>query len=198
MALFHTELLCYLADGRQWQQSMLWSDESMQAAVDSILHNNRGLREQAARLYNIPVEALRRHVNGSVEVGARPGPATILMDEEEDMLVKYLVEIADVGYGLTRKTVMELAFAIVQKREKNPFRGGKAGRAWFEGFQRRHPQLFLQAPQPLSYCRAISSNQATVDDFLGELGSLYGRLNLITKPLLIYNCDETGISIVYT
>ena len=51
---------------------MLWSDESMQAAVDSILHENRGLRE-AARLYNIPVETLMRHVNGSVEVGARQG-----------------------------------------------------------------------------------------------------------------------------
>ena len=131
---------------------VLWSDESMQAAVNSILYDNRGLRE-AARLYNIPVETLRRHVNGSVEVGARPGPATILTDEEEDMLVKYLVEMADMGYGLTRNTVMELAFNIVQKSEqKNPFRGGKAGRAWLEGFQRRHPQLSLQFPQPLSYC----------------------------------------------
>ena len=103
---------------------MLWTDESMRAAVDSVLHDNR----EAARLYNIPVETLRRHVNGSVEVGARPGPATILTDEEEDMLAKYLVEMADMGYGLTRETVMELAFTIVQKSErKNPFRGGKAG-----------------------------------------------------------------------
>ena len=157
--------------------------------MDSILHDNRGLRE-AARLHNIPVETLRRHTNGSVEVGARPGPATILTDEEEDMLVKYLVEMADMGYGLTRETVMELAFTIVQKSErKNPFHGGKAGCAWFKGFRRRHPQLSLRAPQPLSYCRAIASNQATVDDFFGKLGSLYGRLNLITKPMLIYNCD---------
>ena len=79
-----------------------------------------------------------------MEVGARPGPANILTDEEEDMLVKYLVEMADMRYGLTRKTVMELAFTIVQKSErKNPFCGGKAGQAWFEGFQRRHPQLSL-------------------------------------------------------
>ena len=108
---------------------MLWTDESMQAAVDSVLRDNRGLRE-AARLYNIQVETLRRHVNGSVEVGARPGPATILTDEEEDMLVKYFVEMADMGYGLSRETVMELAFTIVQMSwRKNPFRGGKAGRA---------------------------------------------------------------------
>ena len=29
--------------------------------------------------------------------------------------------------------------------------------------------------------------------FGGKLRSLYSRLNLITKPMLIYNCDETGI-----
>ena len=40
----------------------------MKAAVDSVLQEKRGLKE-AARLHNIPVETLRRHVNGSVEVG---------------------------------------------------------------------------------------------------------------------------------
>ena len=30
--------------------------------------------------------------------------------------------------------------------------------------------------------------------FGGKLGSLYGRLNLISKPMLIYNCDETDVS----
>ena len=115
-----------------------------------------------------------------MEVGARPGPGTTLADEE-DMLVKYLEEMADMGYGLTRETVMELAFTIVHKSEpKNPFRGGKAGRAWFEGFRRHHPQLSLRAPQPLSYCRAISSNQATVDDCFGKLGSRLNTLCLYT------------------
>ena len=42
----------------------------------------------------------------------------------------------------------ELAFKIVDKSgRKNPFRGGggggEAGRAWFEGFRRRHPQISL-------------------------------------------------------
>ena len=97
---------------------MLWLDETIQAAVDSILHDNRGLRE-TARLYNIPVETLRRYINSNVEVGARPGPATILTDEEEDMLVKYLVEMADIWYGWTRKTIMELSFKRVS--EKIPF-----------------------------------------------------------------------------
>ena len=94
--------------------------------MDSILHDNSGLRE-AARLYNFPVETLRRHVNGSVEVGARPGTTTILMDEKEDMLVKYLVEMADMEYGLTRKTVMNLHLPSFRRvSEKIP--------SWWKGW----------------------------------------------------------------
>ena len=37
----------------------LWSDISMSAAMNSILKENKGLRE-AARLYNVPIETLRR------------------------------------------------------------------------------------------------------------------------------------------
>ena len=77
----------------------------MNAAMESILHNDKGLRE-AARLYNIPVETLRRHDNGSVEVGARPEP-----DEEKNLLAKY-VEMPDMGYyyGFTQDTVMEFYY----------------------------------------------------------------------------------------
>jgi len=106
--------------------------------------------------------------------------------------------MADMGFGLSRETVMEMAFTIVQKTQRShPFRDGKAGRAWFEGFERRHPKLTLRTPQPLSYCRAICSNQETIDDFFGKLGALYGRLNLVSKPMLIFNSDETGISVVH-
>ena len=40
------------------------------------------------------------------------------------------------------------------------------------------------------------ASQYTVDDFFGKLGGLYGRLNMISKPMQIYNADETGISVV--
>ena len=112
-------------------------------------------------------------LTGSVEVGARPRPVN-----EEDMLVKKSGGMADMGYGLTRESVMELAFTIVQKSERRiPF---MLERLVVEGFRQRHS--YVSSP-PLSYCRAISSNQATVPNFFGKLGSLYGRLNLITKPM---------------
>ena len=142
----------------------------MAAAVDSVTASKMGLRE-ASRLYNVPVETLRRRVQGLVEVGCKPGPSTVLSDEEEDRLANYLVEMADIGYGLNRETVMKMAYKIAEVNDrKHPFKNETAGRAWFDGFRRRHPKLTIRSPQPLSYYRALSSNRDTLDDFFGKLG----------------------------
>ena len=121
----------------------------------------KDFERQVARLYNIPVETLRRRVNGSVtrvKLGSKPGPGTILT-EKEDKLAAYLVTMADMGYGIKRDMVMEMAFMIAEKNDrKHPFREGRAGRAWFEGFQRRHPKLTIRSPQALAYNRAICAN----------------------------------------
>ena len=44
------------------QKQKLWTDESMEAAYQAVL-DGKGLREMS-RLYNVPVETLRRRVNG--------------------------------------------------------------------------------------------------------------------------------------
>ena len=79
----------------------LWTDESMIAAVKSV-EDGKGLRE-ASKLYNIPVETIRRHIIGQVGVGSRPGPATVLTAEEEDQLYRYLIQMSDLGFGLSVK-----------------------------------------------------------------------------------------------
>ena len=128
----------------------------------------------------------------------RPGPSTVLTEEEEEQLATYLVKMADMGFGLCADTVKGLAFRIVEKSgREHPFQDEKAGRAWFDGFCRQHPRLTIRKPQSLSYCRALCSDPETIKDFFGKLGSIYGRLNLISKPMQVYNLDETGVTIVH-
>ena len=168
----------------------------MKAAVAHVNEGN-GLRE-AARLYNVPVEILRRRVIGAVDVLCKPGPSTVLIAEEEHRLVEYAIEMADRGFGLTPEDIMRLAYAIVEKSQRpHPFHNGMAGRAWMDGFRKRHPQIRLRSPQALSFSRASMASQSTVDDFFAKLGALYGRLNLMSKPRQVYNVDETGVTIVH-
>jgi len=88
------------------------------------------------------------------------------------------------GYGLTREDIQRLACRIADKSgNKHPFKDGKAGREWFDGFKARHPKLSFRNPQSLLFARAVSANEYVVGDFFAKLGSIYGRLNLITKPM---------------
>ena len=87
-----------------------------------------------------------------------------------------------------------MAYTIVEESNAS-IREGSAGRAWFEGFMTHHPKLTKGSPQPLSHCRALSSNNDTITDFFGKLGAIYGRLNLISKPMQICNCDKSGVTV---
>jgi hypothetical protein len=98
-------------------------------------------------------------------------------------------------FGLSPDTVKSLALKIAEKSgRRHPFRGERPGCAWFDGFLMRHTNQTIRSPQPLSYCRALCGNPETIRDFFGKLGAIYGKLNLISKPMLVFNLDETSVS----
>ena len=49
----------------------------------------------------------------------------------------------------------------------------------------------LKAPTTI----LLSCHKETIEDFFAKL---YGHLNLLSKPMLVYNADKTGVSIVHT
>ena len=123
----------------------------MRSAVTACA-NGTTLRHSACK-YNVPVTTLYRRVNGIVAMGSRPGPTPVL-SSMEDRLAHYLVEMANMGFGLSRQEVMRLAFQIAEENGiKHPFKNCTAGRKWFEAFRFRHPNLTLRTPEALSYAR---------------------------------------------
>ena len=57
--------------------------------------------------------------------------------------------------------------------------------------------MTLRSAQPLSFDRAAAGNKEVIADFFAKLGAICACLNLVAKPMQIFNVDETGISVVY-
>ena len=59
-----------------------WSQVNMEAAFQYVKEQRGSLRE-ASGLHGVPVETLRRRVNGMVDIDCKPGPSTNFASEEK-------------------------------------------------------------------------------------------------------------------
>ena len=69
----------------------------------------------AAVAYGIPKSTLYDYASGKVEIGSKRGPDTILTAAEEQILVNYVVHMAEIGYGPTREQLCNTVKEILEK-----------------------------------------------------------------------------------
>jgi hypothetical protein len=73
----------------------------------------------AARSFGIPPTSLRDHLYGKV-VGKKRGSKTVLKEEEETKLVKYLFKMQDLGHPLTSGQ-LRLKVALATQIRETPW-----------------------------------------------------------------------------
>ena len=112
----------------------------MVSAVEAVKRGMSVLR--AATLHGVPRTTLQNRVKGRVKHGDKPGPNTYLTPAEEEELASFLMEVARVGYGKTRREVKLLVEAVA--REKGVLRGERISDGWFRRFLERRPNVSLR------------------------------------------------------
>lgn len=151
---------------------------------------------KAAMQYNVPTQTLRDRVKGNVDLEkVTMGPAPLLGQEEEAMLVSHLKAMASFGYGYTRKEVTNMASDYAIQLRKRTKQQKPLTLKWFRGFMKRWPDLKVVKPRALEYQRAKSSNPENVQRYFVELSSILTKYNLFDKPHRIFNVDEKGITL---
>ena len=107
----------------------------MREALDAV-HNGMSV-SKASVLYGIPRTTLNDHKLGKVRPGMKPGAPLLLSTAEEEDLVKFLLTSADIGYGRTRKEVLNIVSRMLaRKGEERVVTNG-----WWNKFLCRHPLL---------------------------------------------------------
>ena len=165
-----------------------WREEDMVSAMEAVSQGTAV--STAAKAFNVPRKTLNDRVKGRVKHGTKPGPDTVLTEEEEAALMSYLVYMAQRGFPLTRTMTMAFAWAIA-KRAGNAERFNSdlgPGKHWWSNFCKRHPRLTLQKSDKLDRSCAECLNPKVVEEYFDLLDKVLTDSNLKNAQ---YNCDET-------
>lgn len=63
---------------------------------------------RAAIVFEVPRTTLKDRLSGRVKHGTNPGPIPYLTREEEAELASFLIECSSMGYGKTRREVIDI------------------------------------------------------------------------------------------
>ena len=154
------------------------------AAVD----NGISIRK-AAEMYGVPRSTLHDHVSGKIAYGAKSGPSPYLTTEEEEELASFLIQTAKIGYPHTKAQV----FSVVQQIIDSKGIKSTVSNGWWERFRGRHPNLTLRSAVPLALARAVATDSAVIDKYFDTLEECLRENQIMDKPSVIFNCDETGM-----
>jgi len=90
----------------------------------------------------------------------------IFSENQELMLVDYVIKCSKMNYGMTYKSIRQLAYDCgrrLQRKFLNSLIENKiAGIDWLQGFMKRHKNLTLRKPENTSLFRATTFNKTKV------------------------------------
>ncbi|KAJ8968235.1 hypothetical protein NQ317_011351 [Molorchus minor] len=177
-----------------------WDPIRMKAAVQAMRNKEMG-SFKASRVFGVPQTTLERYAKNDTPadeiVRTKMGRSPILPEDLEQELVRYCLQMEQKFFGLSRKDVRCMAYQLaIRNNLKNPFSKEKeqAGKKWLKNFMKRHRELSVRTPQGISYVRAKGFTQEAVTKFFGIYEPILEKIK--HSPSRLYNCDETGITIV--
>lgn len=164
-----------------------WTYDIMDKAIKAVT-DGMSIR-QAAEEFNLPKSTLGDRISGRTMHGAKSGRPKYLTDEEEDILVKFLLKCASIGYPRSRNEVIAMVQRFCDSRNMSVH----VTHGWWERFCFRHPEISLRTTSALSYARAKGQNEEALSSYFDILEDTFNEHKLHDKPASVFNMDETGM-----
>lgn len=150
---------------------------------------------RAARLFNVPVSTLYDKCQGKGPPPGiqRMGPATTLKHEEELVFIKWLFDIADAGFSISKDRLLENVQAFIQKKNRpSPFKDGRPGGKWYTLFCGRHPEFSKRMG------KYVKSNSTSLQSWTSK-ANLFCKKNgyepILQDPRRVFCLDEAAFSL---
>lgn len=168
--------------------------EDKEKAIEDIKMNKLSLRK-ASMLYKIPRTTLADTIKQKYNKSGLMGAPTVLSSSEELILVKWVIEMGELGFPVTTTQLLDtVSKLVVNLKRENPFKNNIPGKKWLAGFLNRHPDLSKRVSQSLTPSRAAISEQ-NIRGWFSRVKSYMNErqiMNILDDPRRVFNCDETA------
>lgn len=110
---------------------------------------------------------------------------------EEDALVKFLLQMSDLGQPVRIKFIPYLAFCIARQRPEEDRPSKPPSKNWPRAFEERHPQTQARRVRALDWDRHEKNTYWKMAHWFEVIGRVLSDPAILAEN--VYNMDETGI-----
>ena len=104
------------------------------------------------------------------------GPPSILTKEEENILVKWIIDVGKTGFPVTVDEFLNSVQQLMQDlKRKNPFKNNRSDKTWFKGFIRRNANISRRIAHNLTVSRASVTKETISKVVFRGVNLLKGR-----------------------
>ncbi|XP_045210605.2 jerky protein homolog-like [Mercenaria mercenaria] len=164
----------------------------LEKAVKAVQDNSMSIRK-ASTMYGVSKSTIGDRISGKHELHVPNGRPPHIPRDVERKIVDAVKMAARRGIGLTRKQVLARTNVLCRRMKiGSGYTNFTAGKDWWEGVKRRHPDVVIRKPEKLTSTRARMMNREVINSYFNDLGTIVEGLNLEGNPRVIWNCDEMG------
>lgn len=170
-----------------------YSEHELDEAIQAI--NNGMSVNKASKTFRIPRTTLKDKIHGRYPVHCKIGAPPILSDEEEKILVNWILNENKRMFPVTKAQLCDSVQNLMKELKRpNPFPNNRPQLHWYKAFLNRHPEISERTTQKLSKRRGEVSEEK-IRSWFSEITSYLTNNDLLSvfeDPKRIFNCDESA------
>ena len=140
---------------------------------------------------NIPRSTLHHRARGRPSIEDKARDQQDLAPWEEEVVVKYLLQMSDLGYPIRMKFIPSIAFSVTRQRPAAERPLKPPGRNWTKALENRHPELRARRLKALDWNRHEKNTYGKITRWFEVIARVLQDPAI--EPKNVFNMDETGV-----
>jgi hypothetical protein len=139
----------------------------------------------------VPRSTLHARAQGRCSMEEKAQSQQYLSPWEEDALVKFLLQMSDLGQPVRIKFIPLLAFCVARQRSEQAQPPKPPNKNWARAFEKRHPDTQARRVTALDWNRHEKNTYWKISYWFAVIGRVLQDPAVLAEN--VYNMDETGV-----